>query len=129
MGPAGLYWMFGRAGRERAFGGMYGKPPEVPAPGWLSYVRVPSADRAAAAVTRLGGRVVTGPMEVPGGDRIAMCVDPQGIAFAVHSLAVPVAARKPAKPKATKGKRKPRAAAKTKRKPARPKKVVRRKRR
>jgi predicted enzyme related to lactoylglutathione lyase len=26
-----------------------------------------------------------GPMEVPGGDMVAMCMDPQGGAFAVHA--------------------------------------------
>jgi predicted enzyme related to lactoylglutathione lyase len=25
-----------------------------------------------------------GPMEIPGGDRIAQCLDPQGAAFALH---------------------------------------------
>jgi predicted enzyme related to lactoylglutathione lyase len=32
-----------------------------------------------------GGKVLNGPMDVPGGDRIAPCLDPQGGAFAVHS--------------------------------------------
>ena len=120
MGPAGIYWIFGRAGGSSMLGGFYTKPPEVPAPRWLSYVRVPSADAAAATVTRLGGRVVSGPMEVAGGDRIAMCIDPQGIAFAVHSRVARPAARptaaKPgtkAKPKAKrKAKAKPKAKAK-----------------
>lgn len=31
-----------------------------------------------------GGQVLNGPMEVPGGDWIAQCLDPQGAAFAVH---------------------------------------------
>ncbi len=54
---------------------MYNTPPEMSAPPhWLPYVLVSSADKAAAAVTRLGGRVVQGPMDVPGdsGDRVAM---------------------------------------------------------
>ncbi|HWK08496.1 MAG TPA: hypothetical protein VNR64_00500 [Vicinamibacterales bacterium] len=34
-----------------------------------------------------GGRVLNGPMDVPGGDRVAQCLDPQGAAFAVHSKA------------------------------------------
>jgi hypothetical protein len=40
-----------------------------------------------AALTRVrdgGGQVLNGPKEVPGGDRIAQCVDPQGAAFALH---------------------------------------------
>jgi predicted enzyme related to lactoylglutathione lyase len=118
MGPAGPYAMFGHAGSTKARGGMYRKPPDVPAR-WLSYVRVPSVDTAAAAVKRLGGRVVSGPMDVPGGDRIAMCVDPQGVAFAVHAVAAqPTAQRQPAKPKAKRAKAKPKAAAKGKAKRA-----------
>jgi len=49
-------------------------------------VRVDSADRAAERVTKAGGKVVNGPMDVPGGSRIAQCMDPQGGMFAVHSM-------------------------------------------
>ena len=38
-------------------------------------------------VKQLGGQVLNGPMEVPGGDRIAQCMDPQGAVFALHSSA------------------------------------------
>jgi len=31
--------------------------------------------------------VLNGPMEVPGGDMIAQCMDPQGAMFAVHHTA------------------------------------------
>ena len=109
MGPAGTYQMFRRVGHPRILGGLYNKPPEMPAPPhWLSYVQVPGADAAAETVTKLGGKVVNGPMEVPGGDRIAMCIDPQGAAFAVHSVAAKPAAKlkkkPPMKPKAKKTK-------------------------
>ena len=33
----------------------------------------------------LSGQVVNGPMEVPGGDFIAQCLDRQGALFALHS--------------------------------------------
>jgi predicted enzyme related to lactoylglutathione lyase len=56
-------------------------------PNWLPYIRVDSADAAADRVTSNGGQVLNGPMEVPGGDRVAQCLDPQGAAFAVHSKA------------------------------------------
>jgi predicted enzyme related to lactoylglutathione lyase len=84
MGPMGVYLLFGRNGRE--LGGMYTIMPgtNMP-PHWLQYVRVDSADAAAQRVTANGGKVLNGPMEVPGGDRIAQCLDPQGAAFAVHS--------------------------------------------
>ena len=36
-------------------------------------------------VKELGGQVIVEPMDVPGGDRVAMCMDPAGAAFAVHS--------------------------------------------
>jgi predicted enzyme related to lactoylglutathione lyase len=91
MGPMGTYWMFRRAGGSRALGGMFNRPPEVPMAHWLPYVHVKNADETAAAAGRHGGRVVSGPMEVPGGDRVAQILDPHGALFAVHSLA-PVAA-------------------------------------
>lgn len=115
MGPEGIYQMFGRAGRT--LGGLYTKPAGVPAPPhWLSYVLVASADHAAALITLLGGTVTRGPMEIPGGPRIAMARDPQGAMFAVHSLA-PAKKRK-AKPK-PKRKAKPKKKKVTKKRPAR----------
>ena len=38
-------------------------------------------------IKREGGQILNGPMEVPGGDMIATCLDPQGAMFAIHSLA------------------------------------------
>ena len=65
---------------------MFNKPPEMPfPPNWLQYIQVDSADGAAERVKANGGQVLNGPMDVPGGDRIAQCLDPQGGAFAVHS--------------------------------------------
>jgi predicted enzyme related to lactoylglutathione lyase len=84
MGPeAGLYWMFGRAGKS--VGAMYNKPPSMPVPNWLPYIRVRSVDAAAAAAARSGGRVATDPMDVPGGGRIAQIIDPQGALIALHT--------------------------------------------
>jgi predicted enzyme related to lactoylglutathione lyase len=87
MGPMGTYFMFGRD--RFTYGGMMNKPAEMPAPPhWMHYVQVPdSADAAADRATHAGGQVINGPMEVPGGDRIAAIVDPQGATFAVHSKA------------------------------------------
>jgi predicted enzyme related to lactoylglutathione lyase len=84
MGPMGIYLLFGVGGLEA--GGMFNKTAETPGPpAWLHYVRVDNADAAAERVTAAGGTVINGPMDVPGGDRIAQCVDPQGAMFAVHS--------------------------------------------
>ena len=86
MGPAGLYQMYGREGQM--LGGIYNKPAEMPfPPHWLQYVRVPDVHQAVEVVKELGGQVLNGPMEVPGGSWIAQCMDPQGAAFAVHHTA------------------------------------------
>jgi predicted enzyme related to lactoylglutathione lyase len=91
MGSAvGAYLMFGQpmsASDTAAYGGMYTAPPAVPMPpSWLYYIRVESADDAAGMVKSLGGQVLAGPMDVPSGDRIAQCLDPQGGIFALHSV-------------------------------------------
>ena len=83
MGPAGTYHMFGLG--DATLGGIYAKPPEVPVANWLPYAKVESADAAAATATARGAKIMMGPMEVPGGDRIAVGMDPQGAVFAVHS--------------------------------------------
>jgi hypothetical protein len=83
MGPLGTYQEFGRFGLP--LGGMYRKPAEMPfPPHWLIYAKVPDLDAALKAVSAEGGKVLNGPMEIPGGDRIAQCHDPQGAAFALH---------------------------------------------
>lgn len=103
MGAAGSYDIFGRAGRM--LGGIYAKPAEMPAPpNWMSYVMVPNADQASERLREMGGQVLNGPMEVPGGDRVAQCMDPQGAMIAVHSVAQAAAAPRPKKTKTTKKK-------------------------
>lgn len=88
MGPGGTYQMFRRGGGKTDLGAFYKRPADQPGTAaWLMYAMVRDADRAADLVTQLGGRVLSGPMDVPGGGRIATCVDPQGAAFAVHSVA------------------------------------------
>ena len=86
MGPMGIYQLYSRNGIQ--LGGMFNKPADMPGPpNWMVYIMVDSADRAAERVAKNGGKMVNGPMEVPGGDRIAHCVDPQGGMFAVQSRA------------------------------------------
>jgi len=91
MGEMGVYQMFGPASDAKfAYGGMMNKPAEMPGPPhWLYYIRVPEVQAAVERVEENGGKVLNGPMEVPGGDMIAMCMDPQGGAFAVHSTPEP----------------------------------------
>jgi predicted enzyme related to lactoylglutathione lyase len=86
MGPGGTYQMFGEKANGRPYGGMYNFMPDMPPmpPNWLPYVRVTNLDASVERVRKLGGQVLNGPMEVPGGDRVAQCMDPQGAAFALH---------------------------------------------
>jgi hypothetical protein len=90
MGPGQTYQMFGL--NKVPMGGMYTKPPNQPGgPSWLPYAVVRDAKRTVDVIKQAGGTVLTGPMEVPGGDWIVIGLDRQGATFAVHS-------RKPAEP-------------------------------
>lgn len=84
MGEAGIYQLFGRGGVPA--GGMMNKPPEMPMGAWNVYARVTDVDEAASRVSAGGGTVLHGPMEVPGGDRVAVCQDPQGAVFSIHQV-------------------------------------------
>lgn len=82
MGDGWMYEMFSAGGTQ---GGMFTKGDDMPGPpGWLYYVTVADMEEAVRAVEEAGGKVLHGPMEVPGGDRVAQCLDPQGAAFALH---------------------------------------------
>lgn len=126
MGPNGIYLIFGQNGVQR--GGMYiPSPDKKMPPSWTPYAFVPSADDAHALASSLGSTSLFGPMEVPGGSRVAGVLDPTGAVFAIHSMA-PGAAATPAvetssKPKA-KAKAKSSPKAKAARKPVAKKKVV-----
>ena len=84
MGEMGVYQMFGRGGGIPN-GGIMKPPPGAPA-AWMPYARVKDAKASAAVAAANGGKIVNGPMEVPGGDWIATGMDPQGAMFSVHSL-------------------------------------------
>ena len=83
MGDGDMYRMFTVEGRENSLGGMMTKPAQMPMSAWLHYVEVADLDPTLAKVAELGGRVLNGPTVVPGGDRVAQCMDPQGAMFAV----------------------------------------------
>jgi uncharacterized protein len=85
MGESGVYQMYGRAGKM--LGGMYNKSPDQPGPAWLYYFSIPDLDGAVATVQDEGGTIVVPPMEVPGGSRIAVAIDPQGAGFGLHQRA------------------------------------------
>lgn len=52
-------------------------------PHWLFHFRVAALEPALARVRAAGG-IVMGPIELPGGERLAVCDDPQGAAFALR---------------------------------------------
>jgi predicted enzyme related to lactoylglutathione lyase len=76
------YQLFSAGGQT--IGGMFNKRPMEPLPFWLFYFNVEDIDAAAARVTAGGGQVVSGPLDLPSGFRIARCRDPQGAAFALQ---------------------------------------------
>ena len=84
MGAMGVYQLFEHGGA--AVGGMCNTQGPSTPPSWLSYVHVADSNRAVATVKAAGGRLLHGPIEVPGGSWIALFLDPQGGAFAVHEL-------------------------------------------
>ena len=86
LGEYGTYRIY-RAGGPPV-GGMMDRPPGMPVAAWLFYVRTDDIDAAVERVRAAGGAVLNGPMEVPGGDRVAQCRDPQGATFALRELAV-----------------------------------------
>lgn len=56
---------------------------ESPIPVWSYYFRVPNIDTTKDKILEKGGKVLHGPHEVPGGDFIIHCADPEGAAFAL----------------------------------------------
>ena len=83
MGPMGKYRVFSAEGVP--LGGMMDKPEEASASAWTFYVNVEGLDAAVERIEACGGRVVSGPHEVPGGSWIVQAVDPQGARFALFS--------------------------------------------
>ena len=85
MGMMGTYQTLKQGGGDWHIGGMYNKPPMVPAPYWAHYISVPDLDAALELVKARGGSVLFPPMSVGGDDRIVQCIDPQGCNLALHA--------------------------------------------
>ena len=87
MGDKGNYRVYGMNGQ--AIGGMMDAPPGAGfGPSWFYYAQTKDLDAALARVKKMGGKVMNGPMHVPGtGARIAQISDPQGAFFALHENA------------------------------------------
>ncbi len=81
MGHMGIYQLFTVNGEQT--GGMMNRPPQVPVPAWMFYINVDNIESAVERVRSAGGTVLFGPMEVPGGSKVAQCLDPQGAVFAL----------------------------------------------
>jgi hypothetical protein len=80
MGPMGEYQLFQVDGVD--VGGMMNAMHGMK-PTWLYYFGVPDIDKAAETIGSAGGKVLNGPVEVPGGAWIVQASDPQGAMFAV----------------------------------------------
>ena len=88
MGEMGKYLLWGRGGKQ--LGGMMTKPRDMKTPdgrevptAWMFYVTTDDLEAAIVRARAKGARVLNGPMEVPGGQRIVQLMDPQGAAFAL----------------------------------------------
>jgi len=81
MGAMGKYQLFLINGEQA--GGIMNKPPEVPVPSWGYYINVKEINAGADLVKSAGGKVLNGPMDVPGGSKIVQCADPQGAFFSL----------------------------------------------
>lgn len=86
MGPEfGKYHMFGMD-EKASMGGMSNAAKTMNFPAhWLHYFNVEDIDAAVEKIKAAGGKVLNGPMEIPGEDWIAQCMDPQGGAFAIYA--------------------------------------------
>ena len=83
MGEMGTYQLFAVDGKDN--GGMMDKPPFVPVANWGFYFIVEGIDAAAKRCTDNGGKILMAPMEVPGGQWVVNCMDPQGAHFSMLS--------------------------------------------
>lgn len=81
MGEMGTYQLFATGGAP--VGGMMTKPPQVPMPCWNFVFNVADINAAADRIRAGRGQVMHGPMQVPGGQWVAHCRDPQGAVFSV----------------------------------------------
>lgn len=82
MGAEGFYHLLGLDGRQ--FVGLWQRPDQVAKSKWLSYIAVADIEVAVAAAKAQGGQVLVGPMEVPGGAKVAQVFDNVGAHIALH---------------------------------------------
>jgi predicted enzyme related to lactoylglutathione lyase len=85
MGPMGTYQLFAADGVDA--GGIVNRSDPAVAPHWVTYFSVASASEAAGRIKAGGGKVLNGPMPVPGGNWVVQAQDPQGVLFAIVATA------------------------------------------
>jgi len=81
MGDMGTYQMYTQD--DYMLGAIMKRPDEMPASAWAFYFRVPEIGAAKSQVESSGGQVVSGPMEIPGGEYVLQGFDPQGAFFSI----------------------------------------------
>ena len=82
MGPMGTYRIYGIG--DKQLGGMMTAPKGGMPPMWLYYTETSDLDSAIGRARKKGAKVMNGPMDVPGGGRVAQLTDTQGAGFALH---------------------------------------------
>jgi predicted enzyme related to lactoylglutathione lyase len=86
MGPMGMYRIFDEGDHQAmGDGGMMNKAPHIPVSCWNFYFCVDSIGAAVMRVEAGGGKVLSGPMQVPGGSWVIQGQDPQGAMFSLVS--------------------------------------------
>lgn len=81
MGAMGQYQFIAHDGVTT--GAIMPVMPEMPAPLWNHYFWVQSITQAQDLITAQGGKIINGPMQVPGDDWIIQGIDPQGAMFSL----------------------------------------------
>lgn len=85
IGPAVTCQMFGWT-NDRSVGDVFRKAlRKTDLSAWLQNLSVGNLAARAKVVTRMSDRVFSGPMNPPGDDRVAQCMDLQGTQFTIHS--------------------------------------------
>jgi hypothetical protein len=86
MGPMGIYRIFDEGDhKQMGDGGMMTKTPQIPVSSWTFYFNVDSIKAAIERIENGGGKIINGPMQVPGGAGIIQGQDPQGATFSLVS--------------------------------------------
>jgi hypothetical protein len=81
MGPMGIYQIFA-IGAQSA-GGMFSSPEAAKGSFWLPYFNVDDIDAAHKRLNEAGGKILNGPMQVPGGGWVIRAMDGQGAMFSL----------------------------------------------